>query len=86
MFQDLLKNQLVIITLFGGTALVLYFMIYYIDLWRPRKKKEEKLDEYETNYLSANEAIPWAIKIIILVVVVFMIYYTIFGINNPQNW
>lgn len=86
MFQDLLKNQLVIITLFGGTALVLYFMLYYIDLWRPRKKKEQKPDEYETNYLSANEAIPWSIKIIILVVVVFMIYYTIFGINNPQNW
>jgi len=86
MFQDLLKNQLVIITLFGGTALVLYFIIYYIDLWRPRKKKEQNPEEYETNYLSANEAIPWSIKIIILVVVVFMIYYTIFGINNPQNW
>ncbi len=86
MFQDLFKNQLVIITLFGGAAVVLYFILYYIDLWRPRKKKEQNPEEYETNYLSANEAIPWSIKIIILVVVVFMIYYTIFGINNPQNW
>ncbi len=86
MFQDLLKHQWIILTLLGGTAAVLYFILYYIDLWKPRKTRESDPETYETNTMSANEAIPWSIKMIILVVVVFMAIYTMVMINNPKNW
>lgn len=86
MFQEILKHQWVIITLFGGVAFVLFFFLYYIDLWKPRKMKESNPEEYETDYLSANEAIPWIIKVLILVVVIFMIIYTIIAIYQPKNW
>ena len=86
MFQDLLKHQWVIITLFGGAAAALYFILYYIDLWRPRKTRDDDPEAHDTNYMSANQAIPWSIKMIILVVVVFMILYTLVMFNNPKNW
>jgi len=86
MFQDLLKHQWIIITLFGGTAAMLYFILYYIDLWKPRKTKEDDPETYATNYMSANQSIPWSIKMIILVVVVFMLLYTLVMIYNPKNW
>ena len=86
MFQDLLKHQWIILTLLGGTAAVLYFILYYIDLWRPRKMKESDPEAHDTNYMSANQAIPWSVKMIILVVFVFMLLYTVVMINNPKNW
>jgi len=65
---------------------MLYFILYYIDLWKPRKTKEDDPETYATNYMSANQAIPWSIKMIILVVVVFMLLYTLVMIYNPKNW
>lgn len=72
--------------MFIGVALVLYFLIFYLDLERPRKKKRGKPEEFETNYLSAWEAIPWSVKITTVVIMIFMVIYLIQHIIHPNSW
>jgi hypothetical protein len=86
MVQELLKHQWVIMALFGGAASALYIILYYVDFWRPRKVKDDDPETYDENYMSANRAIPWSIKMIILVLVAFMFFYTLVMIYNPKNW
>lgn len=83
---EVFRNREVIIALFTGIALVLYVVLFYVDLWKPRKMKESEPDEPETRYLSVWEGIPWTIKVIMVVIVLAMIMYTIYLFINPPIW
>ncbi len=83
---DTLREQWLITALFMGLALVLYFIVFYIDLETPRKKKAEKPDEYETGYLSVWKGIPWSVKIASTIIMIFMIIYMVQHIINPNSW
>ena len=72
--------------MFIGLALVLYFIVFYLDLERPRKKKAGKPDEFETNYLSIWQGIPWSLKIAATVIVIFMVIYLVYHIIHPNSW
>ena len=81
---DTLREQWAIMAIFVGIALVLYFIVYYLDLEKPRKRKPG--GEYETNYLSAWDGIPWSLRITAVIIVISMILYLIQHIINPNSW
>jgi heme/copper-type cytochrome/quinol oxidase subunit 2 len=83
---EIFRNREVILVLFGGVALVLYVTLFYIDLWKPRKMKEDVPDETETRYLPVWEGIPWTIKVIVVVIMLAMSGYTIYLFIEPSNW
>lgn len=83
---DTLREQWFIAAMFIGVALVLYFLIFYLDLERPRKRKQDKPEEYETNYLSIMQGIPWSVKITTVVIMIFMFIYLVQHIIHPNSW
>ena len=86
MEHELFYNREVVIVLFAGIALVLLVALFYVDLWKPRKMKEDIPEETETRYLSVWEGIPWTIKVIMMVIVFAMTSYTVYLFVNPPNW
>lgn len=83
---EVFRNREVIIALFAGIALVLYMALFYIDLWKPRKMKENEPDEPDARYLSVWEGIPWTIKVIVVIIVLAMAMYIIYLFVNPPVW
>ena len=83
---ELLRNQWVMIALFGGLALVFYFVLHFQDYYLPRKHKANNREEYETNHMGAWQAIPWSVKVTIIVILIFGITYSIYVLLNPQSW
>jgi heme/copper-type cytochrome/quinol oxidase subunit 2 len=83
---EILRNRWVILVLFIGIALVLWVCLMYIDLWKPRKMKDDSPDEPETGYLGTWEGIPWTIKVISVVIILAMGYYTVELFIHPENW
>lgn len=81
--HELFRNREVIIMLFSGFALVLLVVLFYIDLWKPRKMKG---DEPEINYLSVSEGIPWSVRVIAIVIVMAMTSYIVYLFMYPPNW
>jgi len=82
---ELLRNEWVLLILFGGTALVFYVVLYYFDFWQPRPR-DEATGKHKLKFLSAFEGIPWSIKIIIFLIVVIMTTYAIVRIIYPKSW
>ncbi len=83
---EILRNRQVILVLCSGIALVLFTCLFYIDIWKPRKLKDDKPDESDTRYLSTWEGIPWTIKVISAVISLAMVLYTIDLFIHPVNW
>ncbi len=42
--------------------------------------------EYETRYRSAWQAIPWGLRVTIIMMIIFAISYSIHGIIHPYSW
>lgn len=42
--------------------------------------------EYETRYMKPLEAIPWGLKITIVLMVIYAISYSIYAILYPNSW
>jgi heme/copper-type cytochrome/quinol oxidase subunit 2 len=83
---DTLREEWLIAAMFIGLAVVLYFLVFYIDLGRPRKRKQDNPEEYETNYLTAWQGIPWSVKIAAPLIMIFMVIYIIQHIIHPNSW
>lgn len=83
---EILRNQRAILVLFSGVAIVIFVIIIYIDLWKPRKMNDNNPDEPATRYLSTWEGIPWSIKVISVVIALAMALYTINLFIHPTNW
>ncbi|HEX2934794.1 MAG TPA: hypothetical protein VHO72_05525 [Bacteroidales bacterium] len=83
---EILRNQRAILVLFSGVAIVLFVIIIYTDLWKPRKMKDNNPQEPDTRYLSTWEGIPWTIKVISVVIALAMALYTIQLFIHPTNW
>ncbi len=89
MFEyEFLRNQWVFVIVFGGLAAVFYVVLHYYDYLRPRKRKKKirQPDEYETNYMSVWQGIPWAIKVTITLIFVFAVIYSIHAVLHPNSW
>jgi len=82
---EVLRNQWIIFALLGGIVFVLFIIIGYLDLWKPRKRKTNS-DETDTEYMGAIESIPWILKVMFIGSFVFIVLYIIFRIINPPNW
>ncbi len=80
------REREVIIVLAVGIAIVLYIILFYVDLWKPRKLKEGQPSETETRYLSVWEGIPWTIRVIAVIIVLSMAAYTVYLFTHPMNW
>ncbi len=86
MFQyEILRNRWVILMLFTGLVLLLIIALFFLDYFTPRKVSEEKPDEYET-HLSAWEGIPWGLKAVIGIILIFAVSYSIYAIIHPNSW
>lgn len=83
---EILRNKWALIVLFGGAALVFYAILYLWDYYKERKMSETKPDEYETEYMTAWQAIPWTIKVTVTVIVAFGIIYSIHALIYPNSW
>jgi heme/copper-type cytochrome/quinol oxidase subunit 2 len=83
---ELLRNRWVLLILFTGIAFILFVILYFMDLWKPRKMKEDKPDEFDTAYLTTMEGIPSTIKVIIVAITLFMAYYLVTIFLKPQSW
>lgn len=83
---EILRNQWVILVVFGGLAFVFYFMVHFYDYQKPRKRKQSNPEEYETEYMTARQAIPLSIKVLVTAILVFAIIFSIHAINHPQSW
>lgn len=83
---DTLREEWLIAAMLIGLAAVLYFIVFYFDLERPRKRKQENPEEFETNYLSVWQGIPWSVKIAAPVIIIFMVIYIIIHIIHPNSW
>jgi len=83
---EILRNRWVIFVLFAGLALVFYVILYLIDYDRPRKRKEDDPEEYDSEYMNANEATPWALKVLVIAIFIFGIIFTLHVIEHPSSW
>lgn len=83
---EILRNKWAIVVLIGGTALVFYAILFLFDYYRERKVKKDNPEEYETEYLTAWQAFPWAVKLTMAVIVAFGIIYSINILINPTSW
>ncbi len=87
MFEyEFLRNQWVFVVIFGGLAAVFYVVLHYYDYHKPRKKKNKHSDDYETNYMSAWQGVPWSVKITIALIFVFAVIYSIHAVLHPNSW
>lgn len=84
---EILRNRRIIIALFVGLALVFYIALFYLDLWQPRKYKEQDgKKKYDTRYLTTLQGLPWSIRITLLLLFVYMVIYSVYGILEPKSW
>lgn len=83
---EILRNKWAWIVLFGGVALVIYSIVFLLDYWKKRKLKDGINGMYETEYMTAWQAMPWTVKITIAVIVVFGIIFSISQLTNPTSW
>ncbi len=79
-------DKWILLTLFAGTATVLYVALYYYDLWATRKMREDDPQEYKTGYLSVWDGIPVSVKVTITVISFFTVTYIVYLLFNPTNW
>ncbi len=83
---DTLREQWLILAFFVGLALILYWIIFYSDLHRLRKMRSEKPDDYDKNYLTVWQGIPWSVKIASVAILIFMGIYLTVHILQPYSW
>lgn len=86
MKEQVFYNREVLIVLFAGVALILFVVLLYLDIWKPRKMKEDNPEEPESRYLSTWEGIPWSIRVITAAIIFAMSAYTIYLFIHPVNW
>jgi predicted small integral membrane protein len=80
---DTLREEWLIAVLFTGLALILYLILFYIDLGTPRKMRD---GEPERNYLSVWHGIPWSVKVTVTVLLILIFIYLVSNILNPKSW
>jgi len=90
MFQiDVLQNQWLILALLGGFAAVLLVTLMYIAIWQRRSAHQEqhvKPDEQTAQARGARKKVPWILIVVYIVMLAYLIVYTINVMLNPPNW
>jgi heme/copper-type cytochrome/quinol oxidase subunit 2 len=84
--EELFHNREVYVMLLAGVALILYMLLIFVDLWKPRKMKENAPEEPESRYLSVWEGIPWSVRVVTAVIVFAMGAYTVYMFVHPVKW
>ena len=89
MFQlEVLRNQWVLLALFGGAALALMLVLYYLAAWRPRPQPDAKTPSPENrgpgNWLVFT--FPWILIVLYVSLAAFGLIYLIMRVSNPPNW
>lgn len=89
MFQlEVLRNQWVILALFGGAALALMMVLYYLAAWRPRPEPQTTAPQPEKRSLGnwLVFAFPWILIVLFVSVAAYALVYLIMHVSNPPNW
>lgn len=79
---DVFREQWLIVVFFAGAALVIYMILFHIDLSLPRKKKPDS-DEYQLHYLTWYKGVPWSIWVTATAIFVFMFFYLLIHLLYP---
>ena len=89
MFQlDVLQNQWVALSLFGGVALVLVMILSYLALWRARggESGTQGTAGEPASPARGRPRLPWVLILVYAATVVFAIVYVALRAANPPNW
>jgi hypothetical protein len=79
---DVFREQWLIVVFFAGAALVIYMILFHIDLSLPRKKKPDS-DEYQLHYLTWYKGVPWSIWVTAIAIFIFMFFYLLIHLLYP---
>jgi uncharacterized membrane protein YadS len=77
----IINNETAVLAIIIGIALLVFVVLFYIDMWQQRKPAHE--NESENRWW---KPIPWTLKITYIGSAVFAVIYTIYRIINPPNW
>jgi ABC-type Fe3+ transport system permease subunit len=87
---DVLHAQYVLLALFAGVLLVGYTILVYLAFWKSREKVAEEQEGARGDTLSTlawlRSFMPWALTILILATLAFMIAYLVHFAYEPPNW
>ena len=84
MYIDVLQNQWIILALIGGTVLVLYMVLGYLAMWKPRSEIEAR--PAPPGEEAPSGAVPWVIIFTLVAMVIFMLIYVAARSSYPPNW
>jgi hypothetical protein len=80
---EIFQDQWLLMSLLGGIAGLLFFVLGYLDFWRPRLSATE---QPEKNWSGAWMFLPWFLIITIVGTLAFMAFYTVYFVWHPPNW
>jgi F0F1-type ATP synthase assembly protein I len=78
-----LQTQWIIMALLGGIAALLYVVLAYIGMWRPR---EPETAAPQRTWSDTMRFLPWFLIITFIATAVFNIGYCIYIYFYPPNW
>jgi hypothetical protein len=96
---DVLQYQWLILTLVGGTALVLIFLLAYVAAWRARDARGAAPAEESSGAAASSGSpvprghvarslglrVPWVVIVLILMLAIYAIVYVTLAVMNPPN-
>lgn len=84
------QNQWLFVSLFGGGALLLMFVLCYWALWRPRREEKEaertEIHDVRSFFSWFFSVVPWAIILAIVGTAVYTLFHTGMAALKPPNW
>ena len=86
---DVLQDQWLILTLVGGTALVLVVVLSYLAAWRARGTKEEEVAGAPPEPALETEprsSVPWVLILLYAVMIGYAIVYVLMAASTVPNW
>ena len=90
MFEyEFLRNQWVFVSRIWriGGGILCGSALLRLPSGRERERKQIRHpDEYETNYMSVWQGIPWSVKVTIALIFVFAVIYSIHAVLHPNSW
>jgi len=87
---EVLRNQWIVLALFGGISIAIAFILVYLALWRPRELESRKATRQITGVWSFLKWIisfsPWVLILALLSTVAYSIIHVLAAALHIPNW
>jgi hypothetical protein len=83
---DVLQTQWIVLALAGGSVLVLIVVLCYLALWRPRLDPAAPASGKRSVLQWLRSFLPAILIVTYVLVLVFVIAYTLAVVRHPPNW